>query len=616
MEIQCFSVSSYVRNPAAANYETCENFMECSADAPEHDAMGSNQARHCERSEAIQGNVACPAAPGSPRRPGPRPGGPRDDFFRTHLALDGASCAAVESIDWVRPLLFGLWLTAAGALAWRHVIWRDEARALSIAIQGDNWIAMLRGLHGEGHPALWYLLLRAAHEVAGRPEVLPLLGFAISAAAAWLIVWRSPFPPALIGLILASHFFIYEFSVMARNYGIGMLILFTLAIAYPRHRGRGVALGALLFLLANCNVIATTLAGAFLLFWFIEILEETGPRWSPGIANFALNAAVAAAGAALSFATVYPTFNDAAVAAHASGVGARDTLSAIANPAPAFEQLLGWQVAPTYLVVPWTPSVVGLGAPLMIGATFGLIERKGALLTCLASLAALSVFFRLVYPGDYRHEATWLAFVIAMYWISWKPLGPLNPQAAVGTNGRSFALVRNAGFAFFLVLIGVQATLGLADLAFAAIVGAPESRSRDFAELVSRRPDLKDAILIGDPDYMLEPMHYYLPNRTYFVRERRYGDYVRFTRAARLDLTLGDILDEARAIRASIGRPVVILLAWPLSEMDPARIYRESYVWTFSAPGDQIERFRQATTLLAQFSKATSNESYDVYLLK
>ena len=114
---------------------------------------------------------------------------------------------------------------------------------------------------------------------------------------------------------------------------------------------------------------------------------------------------------------------------------------------------------------------------------------------------------------------------------------------------------------------------------------------------MSLRPELKDAILIGDPDYMLEPMHYYLPNRTYFIREQRYGDFTRFTRKAKLDLTLGDILDEARAIRASTGRPVAILLAWRLGDMDPARVYRESYVWTFSAPGDQIERFRDATTL-------------------
>jgi hypothetical protein len=115
---------------------------------------------------------------------------------------------------------------------------------------------------------------------------------------------------------------------------------------------------------------------------------------------------------------------------------------------------------------------------------------------------------------------------------------------------------------------------------------------------------------------MLEPMHYDLPNRRYLIREHRYGDTVRFTRKARLDLTLGDILDEARAIRTSTGRPVVILLAWRLGDMDPARVYREGYVWTFSAPGDRIEQFREATTPLAQFPKATSGESYDVDLLK
>src|SRR5579871_2705157 len=120
---------------------------------------------------------------------------PSKDFTdRKADTPDDAPIAPVESIDWIRFLLFGLWLAAAGALAWRHVMWRDEARALSFAIQGEDWIAMLRGLHGDSHPALWYLLLRAAHGIAGRPEVLPLLAFAIAVAAAWLLVWRSPFP--------------------------------------------------------------------------------------------------------------------------------------------------------------------------------------------------------------------------------------------------------------------------------------------------------------------------------------------------------------------------------------------------------------------------------------
>ena len=174
------------------------------------------------------------------------------------------------------------------------------------------------------------------------------------------------------------------------------------------------------------------------------------------MAHFALNAAIAAAGAALCFATVYPTFNDAAVAAHPAGLGARDILGAIANPAPAFEHVLGRQVAPTYLAVPWTPILVALGGPLLIVATLGLIERKGALVASLASLAGLSVFFLLVYPGDYRHEASWLAFVIAMYWICWKPNQSVREQATPHGDGRDFTLVRRMGFAFFVAILGIR----------------------------------------------------------------------------------------------------------------------------------------------------------------
>ena len=169
-----------------------------------------------------------------------------------------------------------------------------------------------------------------------------------------------------------------------------------------------------------------------------------------------------------------------------------------------------------------------------------------------------------------------------MYWICWTPNDRERDPAAPQAKGPRLALVRRLGFAFFLVLIGVQATLGLADLAFAAIVGTPESRSRDFADLVSRRPDLKDAILIGEPDYMLEPMHYYLSNPTYFVREKHYGEHVHFTRKARLDLTLGNS-STRRAPSTLPGRPVR-LCSPGVWTMDSTRVYRESYVWTFSAP--------------------------------
>jgi hypothetical protein len=157
--------------------------------------------------------------------------------------------------------MFVAWLSVVSFLAWTHLVWRDEVRALSLALQGDNVIAMLKGLHGEGHPANWYLLLRATHVFVPRPEVLLLVSVLVAAVALLVLVLRAPFSLPFLALILIARFSIYEYSVMARNYGISMLLLFLFAALYERHRDRDCLLGVLLFLLANCNVHSVALAG-------------------------------------------------------------------------------------------------------------------------------------------------------------------------------------------------------------------------------------------------------------------------------------------------------------------------------------------------------------------
>jgi mono/diheme cytochrome c family protein len=60
----------------------------------EHDAISSNQRRHCERSEAIKGNVERLATPGSPRRSAPRD----DDFTGRHQALGALAFVVLAAV--------------------------------------------------------------------------------------------------------------------------------------------------------------------------------------------------------------------------------------------------------------------------------------------------------------------------------------------------------------------------------------------------------------------------------------------------------------------------------------------------------------------------------------
>jgi hypothetical protein len=513
--------------------------------------------------------------------------------------------------------LFFLWLCLVLFMAWHHAFWRDEVRAFSLALKGENIVEMLRNLHGEGHPALWYLLLRAAHFVVRSPVVLPLVSIGVAAAAALLLVLRSPFRWWMIALLLLSNFMLFEYSVVARNYGISALLLFLLAGCYPRYRDRGVLLGVLLALLADTNAHSVLLAGAFLLFWLIDILCEQGVRWTPALRTFLLNAAVSAVGMAACFATIYPTYNDAAMQ---EGFTLTRLVFSVFVPGAAFTDLV--------LSAPWEALNVGpptslspvlflylqlLISLVMFGSLLGLIRSPGAFIAGLAALIALSLFSFNISWGAYRHEALWLVFLVSMYWITRarnveaEPCVPVRFKPLAGP-------VSSIGSALMVLLVALQVPDGVKEIARSAFDYPPLSRARDFGALVAARSDLQDAIIIADPDFLLEALPYYINNRTYLMREQRFDNVSKFTMKARLSIDLGDILLTAKTLRAKSGKPIVILLQQSLDPSQP-QIYHEGYNWKLLTTPEQVRGFLTSTRLIARFAPASRDEGFDVYVL-
>jgi hypothetical protein len=114
----------------------------------------------------------------------------------------------------------------------------------------------------------------------------------------------------------------------------------------------------------------------------------------------------------------------------------------------------------------------------------------------------------------------------------------------------------------------------------------------------------------------VESIAHYLPNQTYLLRERKFGNIVVFSRNGRLSLSLDEVLADARRLRAETQRPIVILLMERLDPAAPARTVPEGYNWTFSTTPAQVAEFISATRLLASFGPVCCNdETFDVYLL-
>lgn len=511
------------------------------------------------------------------------------------------------------PVLL-LWAVLVGLLLLRHAYWRDEVRALSMALQGDTVIDMLRMLQGEGHPAVWYLLLRGAHVLLPDTAVLPLVSVTVALAAALLLALRSPFGWPMVAALLLGRIGLYEYSVMARNYGISMLLMFAFAALYARHRDRGVALGLVLLVLANTNVHSALLVGALLLFWLLDILLDRAVDRPRALRNLAINALLAGVGVALCVFTVYPPFNDAAQSVLPSGDPLQRLAWALLLPAASFWELVGLGLPPALRMQAWWPAWFPLVSQLLmsavlVGSVLGLAHRPAALLAALLTLLGLSVFFALVYPGFYRHQALWLVFLVSLYWIAG------SGTAAQGTS--KVHALRAAGTWCFAALLLLQVASGLQHVLPLALGSTVESRSRELAALIEQTPALRNATIMADPDYLVEALPYYLPNATYLPRERRFGRYVHFTREARLSLHLSDLLEEARELRRLTGEPVVILLHERLDPEGPVRRIDEGYNWQLWTSPGQVRDFLAATRHLARFEPTCCNdESYDVYVLE
>lgn len=499
---------------------------------------------------------------------------------------------------WWRVALFVVWLVLVLWLAWGHVFWRDEVRAFSLALSGSNYLEMLKAVHGEGHPALWYLILRASHNVFPYREVLPVAGLLIGIAAMALVVFVSPFRTLIVAAIIFSVYGAFEFVVMARNYGISALVMFALAAAYPRVRN-SLWFGFFLALLCNTNVPSCLLAAAFLLFRFVEMLTDGSKPGRRDWFVFGGNALLAAFGAYLCFIMVYPTFNDQAVSRNFDHFDVAKIISALFDAERGFAHL-----AIDFLPAPF--NLVPFNAILLALSCLGFIRRPAALAASIWALVAFKLFFYFVYFSSYRHEILYFVFLLSLYWMI------VNGAGGTWRDRRWHSQAQLVGVGVFLILLFVQ-TGRLLNPLHLQLSGTPDSRAADVAVLL-KRPELSGAIVMGDPDTMLEPLPYYVSNPIWLLRQQRFGHVVPLSTKGRHELGMGDVLADAERLHQLTGRPVLFLSHLQLQdqrmERFPHMIFRDA---TTLRP-DEVRRFLSSTQLIAKLWGAGSDEEYDVYV--
>ena len=109
-------------------------------------------------------------------------------------------------------------------LAVIHHAWMDEWQALLIALQSPDWPHLLQNLRYEGHPPLWYAILRTLAVFLPPPMILTVAQLAIALGTQIAIFGWTAFSRTERLLIGLSYFVLIEFGTVSRSLSFGVLL--------------------------------------------------------------------------------------------------------------------------------------------------------------------------------------------------------------------------------------------------------------------------------------------------------------------------------------------------------------------------------------------------------
>jgi hypothetical protein len=182
------------------------------------------------------------------------------------------------------------WLIAVAAVAVLQVAliashrpWLDEWQALQLALQSPTIADLLENLRYEGHPPLWYLILRLIGSGISPYLTLRIACVVLATVAHALILFRSPFSRAERLLLSTGCFFLFEFFTLSRSLTLGVTMLI-ITVSLWRTRWVWLALA----LLPMCDFLFGALSGILL----IRRWRERA-LWLPGVLLWLASAALA-----------------------------------------------------------------------------------------------------------------------------------------------------------------------------------------------------------------------------------------------------------------------------------------------------------------------------------
>jgi hypothetical protein len=475
-------------------------------------------------------------------------------------------------------LIFSIWLLLTILVAYYHEIWRDEMRALTIAVNSANWSQLPADLKNEGHPILWYVLLKFTYSLWQNPVVLKVISYLIGAASSGLFLFYFRLPILWKALFLFSNILFYENTVMCRNYGITSLLIILFSVAEQRSKLHWPLV--CIMLLMQTNVIG--LIVGIVLFGYLVFYHFWPHFWLK--LYFWVGLAIIVSGIMLFYQITSPD--------------ATSDLARVRNISDFLNTGLWSALTLQHVFVPKVPylSIAICGIFLAFFAS-----NWRLLLLMYGCLFAMSMIGKEVNLLSMRHLGvffTFFLFVVQQY-VAQNASDSLKPWSQ-----KMYKFVLPT---FLVGLCCVNMVLCYQDLT------SPWSQSKNLSEYLKTQPKYQNAILVAEPDYLIEPIPYYSNHATYVPREQKMSRYTHFTSLNQYKLSLKALANWSDSVQHTSGAATLLMTSFAIIPgKDSVYSYR-----VFGAKNFVVDSLTSLRLVhLREFRGAFGDENFSLYEIR
>ncbi|MGK7940790.1 MAG: hypothetical protein AB4062_11710 [Crocosphaera sp.] len=453
-------------------------------------------------------------------------------------------------------------ITLIGTL--NHVMWRDELNGWLIARDSDSFINFFENVKYEGHPLLWYICLWLLNQITANPILMQIFHWLIAVLTVALFVFYSPFTKSQKILFIFGYLPIYEYSLISRNYSIGVLSIFLFCTYFQTRYKSYIPLAFILAIMANTNAYCLLISFVLGVSLVIEYLFKDYFQYETKakINNILIGLIIFFLGISLSVFMLFPPLDS--------------TLQGGANQwffEFDFNRLTQTitRIWRSYIlvIIPSDSKPIDLliFSFLSLGlfgfAILMLLKKPIALIFYLMGTLEILSFTYAKFLGSQRHYGHLYIILIASLWIAsyYK-----NSQLIIQVLERSFKQFSTTMISYhdfilrqkkslIIIILWLQVIAGI--VAFSRDLVTPYSSSKITANYIKNN-NLTNHFIMGSEDFTIAPISGYLNQKIYYPESQKLGSYVLFNNTRKI-VDEDDIIKQIIEIVSSQKKDILLI---------------------------------------------------------